>query len=345
MAAPRMRLTNAGLAAVANAANTGTQAVALTRLQAGSGKAASATGRVALVAPRDAAAIAGSKGALASGIAVTAEIRATAAYAVTEVGAWARAGADGDEFLFAYWSGDAIAQVIAGNSLTLGVAIRIAEAAAEVNVVVSPSITLGSGVRTFLELGDTPDSYANLAGKVLAVNQAGTGIEGVEPTNLTLWLDANIVATATERREVTDPRVAKKGIYHTGTALGAVASITLAAGQRVRVRPVAPPYPDWRQPIGYGTADAVAGIDLMRGDAVLATHARRGVWTRGEILDNPGVGTWAYRVRLRVGRAPKLHIRTTLGARWGVDGWRDSPVAKGTRVTLHGGFLLVRERL
>ncbi len=182
MPAPRMRLTTAGLAAVTNAANTGTQAVTLTRVQAGSGKAASAAGRVALAAPRDAAAIAGSKGALASGIAVTAEIRATAAYAVTEVGAWARAGADGDEFLFAYWSGDAIAQVIAGNSLTLGAAIRIAEAAAEVNVTVTPSIVRPeTGVRTFLELDDTPDSYVNRAGQLLAVNAAGAGIETVEP--------------------------------------------------------------------------------------------------------------------------------------------------------------------
>ena len=151
-------LTTAGLAALTT--DQGTAAVQIRRIQLGSGGRddLSAANRAALETPRDSAPVAGSAGSIDSGVLLSAEVAATAGYQVTEIGIWARIGDAGVEFLLAYWaSSTPAAAAVTGVTLLVPAALQIVDAAADVTVTVSPSLTL-AGVGTYLGLPDTPNA-------------------------------------------------------------------------------------------------------------------------------------------------------------------------------------------
>ena len=137
----------AGRTALADSGNTGLRAVTITRIAIGSGlKPASANddARAALRTQRDAAAVTGVP-AVAGDVAVRADIAPTASYSVTEVGVFARIGAAGAEFLFAYWAAADVASAWAaaatgGAKITVAAVVRVAGSAAAVNV--APALNL-----------------------------------------------------------------------------------------------------------------------------------------------------------------------------------------------------------
>ena len=176
----RLALTDAGRAALVDPDNTGLSAVRFTRLQIGSGGVdGGSTNRAALRTPGDAAAAAGSAGGLVPGLALSSTIPATSAYSVNEVGLWAAVGA-GAEFLAGYFGqAAALARTVSGVPIVVTVSVQITDAAADVVVTVSPSITV-IGASRYLALLDTPAAFGG-AGGIARVNAASNGIEHVDP--------------------------------------------------------------------------------------------------------------------------------------------------------------------
>ena len=142
-------LTAAGRTALADANNVATQAVTLTRLALGDEtRAADADddARTALRSQEDIEDVTGSTSG--SRIAVRASFTPTEAYSVTEVGLFARVGASGTEFLFAYWaavtdSGDAIAATATDATLIVAGVVEIVASNADVDVTVAANIAVG----------------------------------------------------------------------------------------------------------------------------------------------------------------------------------------------------------
>ncbi len=131
-----LRLTDAGRAAIADGANTGTRAVTFTKMALGAGQGPGGAGddaRTALRDSRNSVALEGST-TVAGRIAIRADFTPTETYDVTEAGLMGRIGADGTEELYAYWSSN-------GEDVTVSVA--------EIAVTIDPSITIGG-------LGDQP---------------------------------------------------------------------------------------------------------------------------------------------------------------------------------------------
>ena len=208
----RLRLTDAGRNAILDAANVGTQAVQIRKLALGDGSGPGGgadDGRTTLRDQRDIAAIVGSA-AVDGQIAVRAEINTATAYAVTEMGLFARIGDAGNEFLFAYWTDDGTVFINKPASVALIVAasIGIVRSAAAVNVTVAPNLTVGA-ISTLLDLTDGPNSYVNAARRKFAVKADGTGfefVEGLLPHEVAS--DAEVRAGVLDTKAVTPVRLA-----------------------------------------------------------------------------------------------------------------------------------------
>ena len=144
-----LTLTTAGAAAIADGANLGTAAVRFTRLALGSGTGSGdQSGRVALIEQRDVVVVTGSA-ATPQRIAIRGDFSPRIAYAVTEVGLFARAGDPfGAEFLAAYWvAADAAGAAAAASpnaALVVAGVVEIQAAAADITV--TPGLDIAIGV-------------------------------------------------------------------------------------------------------------------------------------------------------------------------------------------------------
>ena len=145
-----LTLTAAGRAALADATNRATRAVQLRRLAVGTGTAPASTddsARTALRAQREIAAVTGDT-TVPARIAFRADYRPDAAWNVTEIGLFARIGATGDEFLFAYWvaasAADAAAAAVDGARLVIAGIVEIAQSNAALTVTVGPTVRVGA---------------------------------------------------------------------------------------------------------------------------------------------------------------------------------------------------------
>lgn len=181
--ATNLRLTDFGRNAILDDENVGTRAVQITKLALGAGSGtggADDDGRTTLRDQRDIVAATGSA-SVAGQIAVRGEFTSANAYAATEMGLFARIGAGGAEFLFAYWTDDGTVFINKPASLRTIVATTIAlvRSAAAVEVTLAPEINVGT-VAALLDLTDSPNSYVNAAKKKVAVKEDGTGVEFVQ---------------------------------------------------------------------------------------------------------------------------------------------------------------------
>ncbi len=144
----RLVMTNAGLAAIADATNVGTAAVRFTKLAIGTGTATGdQSARTALIAEKMKVAIAGA----ASGdtrIAIRADYSPTENFAVTETGLFAKIGESGAEFLAAYWvassASGALASAASGTALVVAGVIAIESSSADLTV--TPALNISVGV-------------------------------------------------------------------------------------------------------------------------------------------------------------------------------------------------------
>lgn len=175
----RLRLNTAGKAALANAANRGTNAVRFTKLAIGSGQGpggADDDGRAALRHQRAAVAVGGTT-EVAGQIALLGNFVPAASYDVTEVGLLGQVGS-GAETLLAYWSnaGQVLARAVSGTRLAIAGALTVAAAAADVTVTVDAKVTLLSqGLRP---LWDTPPPHVATADHLLPVTVAAAAAGG-----------------------------------------------------------------------------------------------------------------------------------------------------------------------
>lgn len=178
--ATNLRLTDLGRNAILDDENVGTKAVQITKLALGASSGtggADDDGRTTLRDQRDIVAATGSA-SVAGQIAVRAEFNSANAYAATEMGLFARIGAAGAEFLFAYWTDDGTVFINKPASLRTIVATTIAlvRSAAAVEVTLTPEVNVGT-VAAFLDLTDSPGSYVNAAKRKVVVKADGTGVE------------------------------------------------------------------------------------------------------------------------------------------------------------------------
>ena len=181
--ATNLRLTDLGRNAILDDENVGTRAVQITKLALGAGSGtggADDDGRTTLRDQRDIVAATGSA-SVAGQIAVRAEFDSANAYAATEMGLFARIGAAGAEFLFAYWTDDGTVFINKPASLRTIIAATIAlvRSAAAVEVTLAPKIAVGT-VAALLDLTDSPSSYVNAAKRKVVVKADGTGVEFTE---------------------------------------------------------------------------------------------------------------------------------------------------------------------
>ena len=144
-----LRLTTAGLAALADGDNTGSAAVTFSHIALGDGSGpggAADDARVALRSERDRAAVLGSD-AIDRRIALRATFMPAAAYAVTEIGLYGSVSG-GATTLYGYWSdsGAVVAQTAAGTTTVIAATLDFIAAAADVAVTVDASIQLGGAV-------------------------------------------------------------------------------------------------------------------------------------------------------------------------------------------------------
>ena len=168
MATNAWKLTSAGRVALMDGSNLQTRAIVMRTIAIGSGSGAPSqtetSPRTTLRNQRDSGDV-GGQTAVSGRIAVRAAIVPTATYDVTEVGLLAQIAAE-TPFLLAYWTDSGRVLVPASQDATTVVAgvIDLAGAAAEVNVTVSPSVTL-SAIGAAVDLTDTPAAF--IAGNYL----------------------------------------------------------------------------------------------------------------------------------------------------------------------------------
>ena len=209
----RLALTDAGRAALADAANRATRAVQFRRLAIGAGTASAGTDagpRTALRIQREIAAATGST-TVPARIAVRADFAPAASYSVTEVGLFGRIGAAGDEFLVAYWvgedAGDAIAATAPGAALVVAGIVEIVSSAAEIDVTLSPTIQVGApgqattAARGLVELATVAEARTGTDTE-RAVTPAG--LAGRTPDASTAARGLVELATVAEARTGTD---------------------------------------------------------------------------------------------------------------------------------------------
>ncbi len=152
-----LRWTSAGLAALADAANTGTAQLRLTHLAIGDGQGAGGAGddgRAALRGERHRAVIRGTD-ATAGRIAFRADFAPDADYGITEAGVFGTAGDPPSKAaLYLYWTdgGAKAGQAADGTALAIGATVDFQAAAADV------AVTVGGKI----EFGDPPDNATEL---------------------------------------------------------------------------------------------------------------------------------------------------------------------------------------
>ena len=199
-----LRWTNAGRAALADAANVGTAALRLTHFAIGDmhgpGGAAD-DGRAALRGERHRAAVTGTAAA-DDRIAFRADFTPDASYSITEAGVFGTVGDPaGPLTLYLYWTdgGTAAGQAADGTALTVAAVIEFQAAAADVAVTVGGTITFGRppgeasesefGLTRYADPGEsedatederavTPQRMHGAAGAVLAALVAGAVGDG-----------------------------------------------------------------------------------------------------------------------------------------------------------------------
>ena len=147
MAANVWRLTDAARDAIMDGDNRGTAAVQLTQMAIGSGMGPGGAADDARTALRNEVArtAVGGTTQVAHRIAVEAAFTPDAAVDVTEVGVFARVGAGGAEFLFAYWTdGGRVASRAGGSGdrIVLAGVFDLQNSSADVNVTLQPRLTI-----------------------------------------------------------------------------------------------------------------------------------------------------------------------------------------------------------
>ena len=181
MAMNAWKLTSAGRAALMDGDNRQTRAVVMRTVAIGSGHGqpsrTETEPRAALRNQRDTAA-AGGQSTVAGRIAVRAAITPSANYDVTEVGLFAQIAAEAP-FLLAYWTDNGRVLVPANKDSTTVIAgvLDLAVAAAEVNVTVSPVVSL-SAIGAAVDLSDVPDAFV-AGGYLRAASPDPTALENV----------------------------------------------------------------------------------------------------------------------------------------------------------------------
>ena len=188
-------LTDAGRAAITDAANRRTNQVVFTRMVVGDGLAQSGvddSGRGALRNERQRQGLTAVTGGVAR-IGVRASftgMMGDMVWNATEVGLIARVGA-GPEFLAAYGAveagADAYAVVAPGVAAVIAATVDVVASAAAVAVAVTPDLTV-SGAAAFSALLDTPPALA--AGVYYRGNAAGNALEAVSAADLLIDLRA-----------------------------------------------------------------------------------------------------------------------------------------------------------
>ncbi len=152
-----LRWTSAGLAALTDAANTGTAQLRLTHLAIGDGQGAGGAaddGRAALRSERHRAEIKG-RPEQTDRIAFRADFAPDADYGITEAGVFGTAGDPPSKAaLYLYWTGGGAkaGQAANGTALAIGATVDFQAAAADVTVTVGGKI----------EFGDSPDNATEL---------------------------------------------------------------------------------------------------------------------------------------------------------------------------------------
>ena len=140
-----LRLTMAGVAALASSTYTGIAAIRITHIAIGDGSGpggADDDGRTVLRSERDRSAATGTA-ATHGRISFRGDFMPAADYNITEAGVFATAG--GSTILLAYWTdgGTNLGAAVTNADLVIAATIAFAEAAAEVAVTVSPTISVG----------------------------------------------------------------------------------------------------------------------------------------------------------------------------------------------------------
>lgn len=143
-----LTLTAAGIAAIADGANVGIAAVTFTRLALGSGTGmGDQSARAALETQKDIVAVTGSA-STPGRVAIRGDYAPSEAYAVTEVGLFARVGAGGAEFLCAYWiaesDAEAVAAAAADTALVIAGIVEVVSAGADIDIAPAVDIQIGA---------------------------------------------------------------------------------------------------------------------------------------------------------------------------------------------------------
>ena len=177
-----LALTAAGIAAIADGANVGLAAVTFTRLALGSGTGmGDQSARTALETQKDIVAVTGSA-STPGRIAIRGDYAPTETYAVTEVGLFAKVGAQGAEFLCAYWIAesdeDAVAAAAAGTALVIAGIVEVVAAAADINIAPAVNIQIGAPANAvYLDRHATVDQRGIIELATLLEGRNGTDDE------------------------------------------------------------------------------------------------------------------------------------------------------------------------
>ena len=172
-----LRITTLGQQNLIDGTNRGTRALQITRIAIGDGTGAPGEAndsRTMLRSEQDSVATSGAS-TQAGRLVLRGDFDTANAYAVTELGVFARVGTSGAEFLMAYDVRATTTGAIAVKTATLLVIVVILElvqSAAEVMVTLTPSITVGGG-----SLAGLSDFPAIVSREYLRGNAAGDGVE------------------------------------------------------------------------------------------------------------------------------------------------------------------------
>ena len=197
-----LTLTDAGLAAVVDAANTGLASVRMARLALGSGVGGDAATATTLITERNIENVGGSSTAPGR-IAVRADFTPAEVYTVTEVGLFARVGAGGAEFLFAYWGAanvsGGLVSTVRNAVLTIVGIVEVTRSAAEIDITPRVDVTVGSSTDGLV--AQTQHATTEIRGIVeLATSaEAARGVDrdrAVTPVALQAALQATLQAVS-----------------------------------------------------------------------------------------------------------------------------------------------------
>ena len=187
-----LRLTTAGLAALADGDNTGSAAVTFSHIALGDGSGpggAADDARAALRSERDRASVLGSD-AIDRRIALRATFMPAASYVVTEIGLYGSVSG-GATTLYGYWSdsGAAVAQTAVGTTTVIAATLDFIAAAADVAVTVDASIQLGGAV-----IPATTERRGTVELSTLAEGRTDDDERAVTPRVMDVVVDEKIAA-------------------------------------------------------------------------------------------------------------------------------------------------------